>query len=70
MKLRFSHPRASVAILALAILALAISAASARAEVAMPLASHRAAYEISLSDTDSSRPPSGQTPIAASGLIA
>ena len=65
MKLRFSHPRASVAILALA-----ISAASARAEVAMPLASHRAAYEISLSDTDSSRPPSGQTPIAASGLIA
>lgn len=65
MKLGFSHPRASVAILALA-----ISAASARAEVAMPLASHRAAYEISLSDTDSSRPPSGQTPIAASGLIA
>jgi hypothetical protein len=54
----------------LVFLALAASIASAAADVAMPLASHRAAYEISLSDTDSSRPPSGQTPISASGLIA
>jgi hypothetical protein len=51
-------------------LALLASIASARAEAATPLASHRAAYEISLSDTDSSRPPNGQTPIAAAGLIA
>jgi hypothetical protein len=65
MKLRFSHPRAS-----LALLAVAASIATAHADVAMPLASHRAAYEISLSDTDSNRPPSGQTPISASGLIA
>ena len=36
----------------------------------MPLASHRAAYEISLADGDSHSPPSGQTPVAASGLIA
>src|ERR1700691_4926781 len=65
MKLRFSLTRAS-----LALLAVAASIASAHAEVAMPLASHRADYEISLSDTDSNRPPSGQTPISASGLIA
>ena len=65
MKLRFSHPRAS-----LAFLAVAASIATAHADAAMPLASHRAAYEISLSDTDSNRPPSGQTPISASGLIA
>src|SRR6202161_4715494 len=65
MKLRFSLSRPS-----LAMLAVAASIASARAEVAMALASHRAAYEISLSDTDASRPPSGQTPISASGLIA
>jgi len=65
MKLRFSHPSPL-----LAILAVVTSIAAARAEVAMPLASHRAAYEISLSDTDSNRPPSGQTPISASGLIA
>jgi len=43
---------------------------SARAEVSVPLASHRAAYEISLGDTDANRPPSGTTPVAASGLIA
>jgi hypothetical protein len=65
MKLRFSLTRAS-----LALLAVTASIAAAHADVAMPLASHRAAYEISLSDTDSSRPPSGQTPISASGLIA
>jgi hypothetical protein len=56
--------------LILPISALAVSVCGARAEISAPLASHRAAYEISLSDTDSSRPPSGQTLVAASGLIA
>src|ERR1700677_3436781 len=65
MKLRFSYPRAS-----LALLAVAASIAGAHADVTMPLASHRAAYEISLSDTDSNRPPSGQTPLSASARIA
>src|SRR5271170_72974 len=56
--------------LSLLILTALAAIGPARAEAAVPLASHRAAYEISLADTDSNRPPSGQTPIAASGLIA
>ena len=36
----------------------------------MPLAAHRAAYEISLAGTDVHEPANGQTPVAASGLIA
>ncbi len=36
----------------------------------MPLASHRAAYDLSLVDPTSAPPASAQTPIAASGLIA
>jgi len=62
--------RSSVLKTALVVLALAASLAPARAAGPMPLASHRAAYEISLSDTDARRPASGQTPVAASGLIA
>ena len=51
--------------------ALAASGVVARAEAAMPLASHRAAYEISLDDTDYRAPAQRpQTPVAASGLIA
>ncbi len=56
--------------LSLLVLALTTVATAARAEVALPLASHRAIYEISLASTDSNRLPSGQTPVAASGLIA
>ena len=51
-------------------LALAATIGSARAQVVLPLASHRAAYEISLADNFSARMPSSQTPVAASGLIA
>jgi hypothetical protein len=58
------RPRLSLLIVALA------SLGSARADVVAPLASHRAAYEISLASTDSNRPPSAETPISASGLIA
>ena len=47
-----------------------VSAARAEAPPVLPLASHRAAYDISLADTSSSMPSSMQTPIAASGLIA
>ncbi len=42
----------------------------AHAQTAMPLASHRAAYEISLVDSYSARSPDSQTPVSASGLIA
>ena len=54
-------------------LATALCASSAAlAEVApvLPLASHRAAYDISLADTSSPTPSSAQTPISATGLIA
>ena len=36
----------------------------------LPLASHRAAYDISLADSSGSTPSSAQTPISATGLIA
>ncbi len=55
--------------LGLAVAALAILGA-ARAEAAMPLAAHRAAYELSLASGDANGPPSGETPVAATGLIA
>lgn len=42
----------------------------ARAQSALPLASHRAAYEISLVDSYEARTPDSQTPVAANGLIA
>lgn len=40
------------------------------ADETLPLASHRAAYVISLGGTDSHRPPGAETPVSASGLIA
>jgi hypothetical protein len=46
------------------------SVAYANPSVIMPLASHRAAYELSLVDPTSPPRSSAQTPIAASGLIA
>ena len=45
-------------------------AALAEAAPVLPLASHRAAYDISLGDTSGPTPSSAQTPISASGLIA
>src|SRR5271156_627494 len=57
-------------ILSLSMLAILAPIGLARADVPVPLASHRAAYEISLTDTDTTRPPSGATPVSASGLIA
>jgi hypothetical protein len=48
----------------------ASSAAFAGAAPVAPLASHRAAYDISLADSLGSSPSAAQAPIAASGLIA
>jgi hypothetical protein len=48
----------------------ASSAALAEAAPILPLASHRAAYDISLADTSGPTPSSAQTPISANGLIA
>ena len=48
----------------------ASSTALAEASPVMPLASHRAAYDISLADTSGPTPSSAQTPISATGLIA
>jgi EipB-like len=48
----------------------AVSAARAETAPAMPLAAHRAAYDISLADSSTPTPSSMRTPIAASGLIA
>ena len=47
-----------------------IPAIPANATAALPLASHRAAYDLSLVDPASAPPASAQTPIAARGLIA
>jgi hypothetical protein len=55
---------------ALLALALAATIGEARAEVALPLASHRAVYEITLAETASTGMPNSQTPVAAAGLIA
>src|ERR1700743_1602276 len=46
------------------------SAALAEAAPALPLASHRAVYDISLAGSSGPAPSSAQTPISASGLIA
>jgi envelope integrity protein B len=48
----------------------ASSAALAEVAPVLPLAAHRAAYDISLADSSGPSPSSAQTPIAASGLIA
>jgi len=55
---------------ALLALALAATIGQARAEAPLPLASHRAIYEITLGETASTRMPNSQTPVAATGLIA
>ena len=57
--------------LTLALVAFTVLGGAARAEAALvPLAAHRAAYEISLAGTDVHEPANGQTPVAATGLIA
>jgi hypothetical protein len=56
--------------LTLALMVFTIFGGAARAEALVPLAAHRAAYEISLAGTDVHQPASGETPVAASGLIA
>ncbi len=56
--------------LPLVIFALATTVGGARADAVLPLASHRAVYEITLVDNLSARMPNSQTPVAASGLIA
>ena len=48
----------------------ASSAALAEASPVLPLASHRAAYDISLAELPGPTPSSAQTPISATGLIA
>ena len=48
----------------------AASAALAQTSPVLPLAAHRAAYDISLVDSSGSTPSSAQTPVAATGLIA
>jgi hypothetical protein len=45
-------------------------AALAQTSPVLPLASHRAAYDISLVDSSGPTPSSAQTPVAATGLIA
>jgi len=52
------------------VFAVAAMIGGARAQSALPLASHRAAYEISLADSFFRAPPNAQTPVGASGLIA
>ena len=48
----------------------ASSAAVAQTSPVLPLASHRAAYDISLADSSGPAPSSAATPISATGLIA
>jgi hypothetical protein len=48
----------------------ASSAALAQTSPVLPLASHRAAYDISLADSSSPTPSAAQTPVSATGLIA
>jgi hypothetical protein len=61
---------ASRFVLYLATALTASSAALAEAAPVLPLASHRAAYDISLVDSSGPTPSSAQTPISATGLIA
>ena len=48
----------------------AVSAARAQTAPVLPLAAHRAAYDISLVDSSGPTPSSAQTPVSATGLIA
>jgi hypothetical protein len=57
-------------VIAAAVVLLGPPAAFADASAVLPLASHRAAYDISLIDPTAPPPASAQSPIAASGLIA
>lgn len=54
----------------LLLLASVATCGGARAQAALPLASHRAAYEISLIDSYAAVTPNSQTPVSATGLIA
>ena len=56
--------------LTLALMVFTVLGGAARAETLLPLAAHRAAYEISLAGTDVHGPANGETPVAATGLIA
>ncbi|HTZ67665.1 MAG TPA: cell envelope integrity EipB family protein [Roseiarcus sp.] len=53
-----------------AVILSASSAALAETAAVLPLASHRAAYDISLADSSGPTPTSAPTPISATGLIA
>ena len=57
---------------AVSIAAILIGSPAALAETSpvLPLASHRAAYDISLADSSAPSPTSAQTPVSATGLIA
>jgi hypothetical protein len=57
---------------AVSIAAILIGSPAAVAETSpvLPLASHRAAYDISLADSSAPSPTSAQTPVSATGLIA
>ena len=54
----------------LLLLATLAAAGGTHAQSVLPLASHRAAYEISLVDSYEARTPDSQTPVSAAGLIA
>ena len=52
------------------LLALLSASPAAAADAALPLAAHRAAYEITLGPTDDTGPSKGQSPVSATGLLA
>ena len=56
--------------LCVAIIVCAASAARAETAPVLPLAAHRAAYDISLVNSSGPTPTSAQTPVSATGLIA
>jgi hypothetical protein len=66
----FGETMVSRFVLCVAAILCASSAALAEAAPVLPLASHRAAYDISLADSSDPSPSSAATPISASGLIA
>ena len=52
------------------LLALLAASPAAAADAMLPLAAHRAAYEITLGPTDDTGPSKGQSPVSATGLLA
>jgi len=52
------------------LLALLAASPAAAADAMLPLAAHRAAYEITLGTTDDTGPSKGQSPVSATGLLA